>query len=358
MMKQQRIQNVIRRMQEKNIDQMIISSTSTLFYLTGEKINPKERLYVLFIDKSGKTVLVANTLFSELASLDVEKLWYDDSQDPVALLSTLIRDGATVAVDKIWHAHFLIKLMNCKKANYVVDNMIIDYVRMFKDEEEKELMRETCRVNQTVIHELSTMVHPGVTERELADALHGLYNKYGADGYNITPVVSFGPMAAEPHHRPDGTVLKEGDSIIIDTGAFKNGYRSDMTRTFFYKHVEDKAQKIYEIVLKAQLTALKSIHIGMKFSDLDKIARDIIASEGYGEQFIHRLGHGIGLDGHEFPYVESKSDLTVQENMVFSIEPGIYVPGYCGVRIEDLVIATKDGAENLYDLTKELTILP
>ncbi len=356
-MKQQRIQNLIHRMQEKNIDQMIVSSPSSLFYLTGEKINPKERLYVLFVDKSGQTVLVTNTLFSEVASLDVEKLWYSDSQDPVAMLSTLIREGATVAVDKVWHAHFLLELMQCKHANYVVDHMLVDYIRMFKDEEEKELMRETCRVNQTVIHELSTMVRPGVTERELAEELHGLYNKYGADGYNITPVVSFGPMGAEPHHRPDGTVLREGDSIIIDTGAFKQGYRSDMTRTFFYHHVEDEARKIYEIVRKAQLTALESIHIGMKFSDLDKIARDIITAEGYGEQFIHRLGHGIGVDGHEFPYVESKSDLTVQENMVFSIEPGIYVPGYCGVRIEDLVIATKDGAENLYDLTKELIIL-
>ena len=356
-MKFARIEKIIKKMNEENIDQLIVSSQSSIFYITGEMINPKERLLVICIDKDGRTVLVANKLFNELDKLDVEKLWYDDSMNPVELLSTVIKENVTVAVDKIWHAHFFMNLISLKKANYVADSKIMCNVRMIKDEEEKQLMRETCRVNETVLHELTGFVRDGITEYELAKNLHELYNKYGANGYEITPVVSFGKTAAEPHHRPDCTVLKNGDCMVMDMGARTNGYRSDMTRTMFYKEVSIQMEKIYNIVLRAQLTALDSIKIGMKFCDIDKIARDIIADEGYGQYFTHRLGHGIGIDGHEFPYVESKSEVVVQEGMVFSVEPGIYVPNLGGVRIEDLVVVNADGIENLYTLPKELKIL-
>ena len=148
-----------------------------------------------------------------------------------------------------------------------------------------------------------------------------------------------------------------GDCIMIDAGARLNGYRSDMTRTVFYKSVSDEMRNIYEVVKEAQLTAMDAIKPGMRFCDIDKIGRDIITKYGYGEYFTHRIGHNIGIDGHEFPDVGGANTMEVLPNMTFSVEPGIYIPNLGGVRIEDLVAVTENGYECLNKMSKDLRII-
>ncbi|HBG67376.1 MAG TPA: peptidase M24 family protein, partial [Kandleria vitulina] len=162
---------------------------------------------------------------------------------------------------------------------------------------------------------------------------------------------------ADPHHVGDDSRLKEGDSIIVDMGCIYNGYCSDMTRTFFYKSVSEKQKDVYNLVLKAQLAAEAAIKPGLKLSDIDKVARDIISEAGYGEEFNHRLGHFIGRLTHEAGDVSSANDAIIKPGMIFSIEPGVYLPGEFGVRIEDLVLVTEDGCKVLNHYPKELMIL-
>ena len=184
-----------------------------------------------------------------------------------------------------------------------------------------------------------------------------IYKELGTEGPSFGPLVSFGANAAIGHHKPDGTVLKDGDCVLFDVGCKKNSYCSDMTRTFFYKSASEKGREVYEIVKKANLAAQAVMKPGMKFCEIDKVARDIITEAGYGPYFTHRLGHCIGIEVHDAGDVSSANQDVVQEGMIFSCEPGIYLPGELGVRIEDLMLITADGAVSLNRDSKEMEII-
>nr|MCR5468694.1 M24 family metallopeptidase [Lachnospiraceae bacterium] len=201
------------------------------------------------------------------------------------------------------------------------------------------------------------LIHEGVTEKQVADQMHDIYLELGADDYSFTPIVSFGANAADPHHEPDDTVLKVGDCVLFDVGGIKDGYCSDMTRTFYYKEVSNHCREIYNLVRSANEAAEALIKPGVKLADLDAAARDLITEHGYGPNFNHRLGHFIGLDEHEFGDVSSACDWVTEPGMIFSIEPGVYVEGDTGVRVEDLVLVTEDGVEVLNHYPHELEII-
>ena len=307
---------------------------------------------------SGCTFFI-NSLQTDYAPLaeGAEIVWYTDSDDSIQILAKKIRTGGTVGIDKNWPSSFLLRLMAAADAKYVLNSGIIDYIRMVKDDGEIQLMRETQAVNEKVISEMFQYVSPELTEQKHHRMLHEMYCAHGADGYNIIGVVAYGKSCGYAHHKPDGTTPVAGDCIMIDAGARLNGYRSDMTRTVFYKSVSDEMRNIYEVVKEAQLTAMDAIKPGMRFCDIDKIGRDIITKYGYGEYFTHRIGHNIGIDGHEFPDVGGANTMEVLPNMTFSVEPGIYIPNLGGVRIEDLVAVTENGYECLNKMSKDLRII-
>ena len=170
--------------------------------------------------------------------------------------------------------------------------------------------------------------------------------------------MGFGGNAANGHHGPDKTPLKEGDCVLFDVGCKKDGFCSDMTRTFFYGEPDEESRRVYETVLKAQLAAEAVIRPGILLSEVDRTARQVIEEAGYGEYFTHRLGHFIGYDVHEAGDVSPASDIVAAPGMTFSIEPGIYLPGKVGVRIEDLVLVTEDGVKVLNHYPKELQVIP
>ena len=357
-MKTERLSKIILRLKENGVSQMLISDPASIFYLTGKMIDPGERFLALLIKENGDSTLFVNTLFTVTEDIGAQKVWFCDEDDPCMVAAEYIDSDKTLGVDKNLPAKFLLRLMELGSArDYKNTSICVDDVRACKDDEEIRLMREASRVNDAAMSELKIRIRAGMTERELASQLKEIYASLGAYEYSFDPLVGFGECAAIGHYEAGNNTLSEGDCILIDMGCVKDGYCSDMTRTFFYKKVSDEHREIYETVLKAQKAAEAMIKPGVRFCDIDKTARDIIEQAGFGEKFTHRLGHSIGIECHEFGDVSSANENVVEEGMIFSIEPGIYIEGDVGVRIEDLVLVTHDGVEILNHYDKELMII-
>ncbi|SKC88232.1 M24 family metallopeptidase [Maledivibacter halophilus] len=357
-MANKRFEKILRNMEKHNMDQMLITSTSSIFYLTGKWIEPGERLLALYMNTQGIKKLYINELFPINEKLDVDKIVYNDSEDPIKMLSKDVEEKGTMGIDKQWPSHFLIRLMNIKDGlNFTNGSPVIDEVRMIKDEEEINLMREASNINDKAMSDLVKTISSEYNEKKVGKILDGIYEKYGTPSFSFSPLIAYGPNAAEPHHSSDNTPLKKGDSVILDIGGKTNYYSSDMTRTVFYKEASEKQREIYKIVLEANLKGIDAVKPGVKFSDIDNAARGVIEKAGYSKYFTHRTGHNIGIDVHEFPDVSKVNDMIVKPGMTFSVEPGIYLTGEFGVRIEDLVLVTENGCEVLNKYTKEMQII-
>ncbi|MCR3760766.1 Xaa-Pro peptidase family protein [Clostridium felsineum] len=353
-----RIKRVIDNMKKHNLSQMIVTSPSSVFYLSGALIDPGERLMAMYINVSGKVTFIINSLFKNSKGLgNNEIVTYDDSEEPIPILLKIINKESTLGIDKNWPAHFLIELMENSNMKFINSSPIIDEVRMIKDEEEIKVLRESSKINDKVMEELIKYIDESKTEKEMAKVIQEIFQKNGIEKLSFETICSYGKNGADPHHMPDDTKLKEGDSIVIDMGGVYNNYCSDMTRTFFYKEPCEEAKKIYDIVKRANEAGKNAVKPGVKLSDIDKITREVIEKEGYGEYFTHRTGHNIGIEDHEFPSVGGNSDIKAQVGMVFSIEPGIYIPEKYGVRIEDLVVVTETGCEVLNHVSRDMNIL-
>lgn len=357
-MKQERLDKVLQKMAESNIAQMLVSDPAAIFYLTGQWIHPGERMLVLFLNLEKNHRLFVNALFTVQEDLGAPITRFNDTQDAVEIVSRYVDKERPIGIDKNWPSRFLLRLMELKGGSqFINSSIILDRARMCKDWQEIELMRESSRVNDVAMSKLIKLLPQQYTERKYSQLLLGIYEELGAQGCSFNPNISFGSNAADPHHKTDNSVVKEGNSIVIDIGCKKDSYCSDMTRTVFYKYASDQAIKVYHIVLEANKRAIDKVKPGVKFSDIDGVARNYIEAAGYGRYFIHRTGHSIGLEDHDFGDVSSSNSDQIKPGMIFSIEPGIYIPGEFGVRIEDLVLVTENGCEVLNHYNKELTII-
>lgn len=357
-MKENRVERIMAALGEMGVSQMLIIDPMSIYYLTGVYNDPHERFYGLLLRADGKHAYFLNNLFSIPQEVGVEKVWYSDTDPAMEIVARYLDSTAPLGVDKDLKARFLLPLMEMKAATgFVNTSLAIDTVRGIKDEEEQEKMRVSSHINDMAMAEFKKLIHAGVTEKEVAEQMLKIYLDLGADGFSFEPLVAFGPNAADPHHGPDDTVLKEGDVVLFDVGCIKDGYCSDMTRSFYYKTVSEEHKNIYNIVRAANEAAIAKIKPGVPLMELDNTARNLITEKGYGPQFNHRLGHFIGLAEHEFGDVSSVNTTPAVPGMIFSIEPGIYVAGDTGVRVEDLVLVTEDGCEVLNHYSKELEII-
>ena len=357
-MKIQRLNAVIERMKEESIDQMLVSDPTAIFYLTGKMIHPGERLLALYLNVEGNHKLFINELFPVHEDLGVEKVWFTDIDDGLKIITDYVDKNATMGVDKNWPARFLLRLMELEGgSNFVNSSYIIDTLRMCKDDEEKDLMRKASALNDEAMRRLKSTLPSGLTEKQLVGELSKIYEEIGADGFSFDAIIGFGPNGADPHASPSDALVKEGDAVIFDIGCIKDNYCSDMTRTVFYKSAPEKAKEVFEIVLEANKRAISLVKPGVRFCDIDAAARDYITEKGYGKYFTHRTGHSIGLEVHDMGDVSAINTDTLEPGMIFSVEPGIYLPGEFGVRIEDLILVTEDGYENLNKNDKELCII-
>ena len=357
-MKQNRVDRIFAALKDMGLTQMLIVDPMSIYYLTDVFVAPFERFYGLLLRSDGKHAFFLNKLFTVPEEVGVEKVWYSDTDPAMEIVAKYVDKEAPLGVDKELKARFLLPLMEMGAAKgFVNASLAVDETRGVKDNEEQENMRLSSHINDMAMAEFKKLIHEGISEKEAADQMMQIYLNLGADGFSFEPLVAFGANAADPHHAPDDTVVKPGDAVLFDVGCIKDGYCSDMTRTFYFKEVSEIHRHIYDTVRSANETAISKIKPGVLLCELDKTARDLIDAEGYGPNFNHRLGHFIGLSEHEYGDVSSTNQNRAVPGMIFSIEPGIYLTGDTGVRVEDLVLVTEDGCEVLNHYSKELEII-
>lgn len=349
-----RIEKLRAKLVEENIDNFLITDPYAIFYLIGKWYDPEERLLILNISREGKVILYLNKLFPA-PKFDLEIKSFIDTDNPIKLILEDLK--GSVGLDKNMPAKFLLPIMDGHKADYKIASKLIDDLRAVKDEEEIEKMFKASEVNDKAMAMMKEKLKEGLKESEMAEYLLEVYKSMGSNEFSFEPIVAYGANGADPHHSTDDSLPKEGDSIVVDMGCMLDDYASDMTRTFFYKSVPEKSREVYETVLKANLAAIDKVKAGVKLSDVDKAARKVIEDAGYGKYFTHRTGHFIGLETHDAGDVSSANDTLIEAGNIFSIEPGIYLPGQVGVRIEDLVMATEDGCILLNKFPKDLQII-
>ena len=352
-----RLARVIERMKEEGLEQIVVSSTASVYYLTGLWIEPLERMLALYLNTDGTAVLYGNALFGMESQPGLEVCIHSDSDEPTAELAKHVRPGK-LGIDKFWPSKFLIALMDARKdVTPVLGSAPVDGARMYKDADEIAAMRVASRINDGVVEKAIAAIHEGVREDEISTLVERLFKEAGADHSSEGQLVCFGPNGADPHHGPNSTVIKDGDSVVLDIFIPIHRYWCDMTRTVFFRSASDEGRRVYEAVKNANLAAEAAIRPGVPMRDIDRAARKVIEDAGYGPYFTHRLGHGCGLECHEPPDNSSSSQAVAMPGMVFSVEPGIYLPGRLGVRIEDLVLVTEDGCEVLNAASKDFRIV-
>lgn len=229
--------------------------------------------------------------------------------------------------------------------------------RKVKSEEECKNIRRAEQIGDMAFEHILPFIKTGITEREIALELEYFMKKQGASALSFDTIVAVGERSALPHANLTDKKVEEGKVVLMDYGCVYNGYCSDMTRTVAVGYADDKTKNIYDTVLSAQLAAIDAIKAGVYNKEVDKAARDIITNAGYGETFTHSLGHGVGLEIHEQPNLSPRSEDILKKGNIVTVEPGIYVEGFCGVRIEDLVLVTEDGCENFTHSSKDFIIL-
>jgi len=243
---------------------------------------------------------------------------------------------------------------NLKNVKLVETKNIVEKIRMIKDEEELENIKKAASIADLAFDYILNYIKPGITEKEIAFELEFFMKKNGANNLSFDTIVASGINGSLPHATPSDKLINSGDMVTMDFGCIYNGYCSDMTRTIVVGKASDKQKEVYNTVLKAGEEALKILKAGLTGKEVDKVARDIIDNAGYKDNFGHGLGHSLGLFVHEEPRVSPKSNNILQENMVVTIEPGIYIPNFGGVRIEDLVCVKKEGIINFTSSPKQL----
>jgi Xaa-Pro dipeptidase len=344
---------------QSEVQQMLINDPNAIFYLTGKWIFPGERFLGLLIRRGQAPVLYVNELFRFEEDLGIQKVYFKDTDDITSLLAQEINHHEALGVDKTLEARFLLPMLKRGVAeNYVNGSLAVDRTRAVKDKKEIAIMKESSLINDKAMAQFKKLPYAGCTEKEIADKTLAIYQSLGAQAFSFEPIVAFGRNAADPHHMPDNTVLKEGDTVLFDVGCKYENYCSDMTRTFFFKKEPGMEQKeVYNLVRQANEEAEEYVAPGVKLCDIDAKARDIITAGGHGKDFTHRLGHFIGLQDHEYGDVSSAFDNPVVPGNIFSIEPGIYDPEILGCRIEDLILVTENGHEVLNHYSHEIEVI-
>ena len=354
---QNRIERVIENMKKMGLSQLMVADPMSIRYLTGIYVEPYERLFAFLIRTDGQHVFFLNHLFT-VPKTPYQEVWFSDTDDSIGLMAAHVGSGR-LGIDKTWAARFLIPLVERTCVTPVLASAAVDDCRAIKDTEEQRLMKEASRINDVVIEKAFHFIKAGMSEKQAAEFIDRSYIEEGAQGTSFTTIVSFGANAADPHHEPDETILQDGECVLIDMGCVYKGYCSDMTRTFICGVAADpEFGKVHELVRQANEKAENLIRPGVKLSAIDAEARKFLAAAGYEKEFNHRLGHFIGQTDHEQGDVSSVNENTVEPGMIFSIEPGVYLEGRFGVRIEDLVLVTRDGCEILNHVDKHLCTIP
>lgn len=342
-------------MNEKGLEAVVILSPYNRRYLSGFTGTSGSLLIT-----QDKSLLITDFRYIQQANDQAQDFEVINQEGPMlSKINDLIKEGQykNVGVESHLITYNEYQALNTDAVELSSIESVIETIRMVKDEFEIKLIHKAADIVDETYEHILKWVKPGMTENEVNNEMEMFMRSKGATCSSFDTIVASGHRGALPHGVASNKVIEEGDMITLDFGALYEGYVSDVTRTFAIGQPKEEMKKIYNIVLEAQLTALEQIKPGMTGKEADTIARDIIKSYGYGEQFGHSLGHGIGLEVHEGPALSQKSDIVLEENMCITLEPGIYVDGLGGVRIEDDVLVTKNGLQRFTKSSKDLIIL-
>lgn len=338
----------------------IFTPSSDYLYLTGSPRQPAQRVAALVITPERASLLLPGFEAEnepELAK-ELTLLPYSDLDDAARLLSSLLPDSGAIAIGREMRASLLLALQKrSEQLTWRDADAILTPIRRRKDTTEIKIIETAQHMAERALTRLLEESLVGKTEREIASRLMALRLEEGFDSVG-SGIVASGPNTALPHHVNGDRIVQKGDALMFDIGGTYKGYHADFTRTFFLGNPPEEFTRIYRIVLEAHLAGKAAAMPGIPASAVDQAARAVIEKAGYGPCFTHRLGHGIGLDVHEPPFITSASSLPLEPGNVFSCEPGIYLPGRFGVRIEDLLVLEETGARSLNTLSKELQVKP
>lgn len=354
----QRLENLRARMAQTNTDLVVIGPSSHMVYLADLSPHGDERPVLLMVSATFAGFLMpALNVDSARQHTDLPFFPWADADGPHAALKDLLAAtgvapiSPSIVLDETMRADFALLVLDALPgAHRRFTDDTVGYLRSRKDDSEYHALKQSAVLNDAAMAAGFAALKLGITEREIATTIRDFYKANGATTEFVS--VCFGPNGAFPHHHTGETRLKDGDAVLIDTGGRINGYPSDMTRVGYFGTAPEGFGQIHSVLDRAVEAAIKAAKPGAAASEVDKAARDIIAAAGYGPNFLHRTGHGLGIDIHETPYITATSDTVLSEGMVFSIEPGIYLQGQFGLRLEEIVIIRNGTAEILSDMPR------
>jgi len=361
----ERVQRLQGEMKEQDIAYVFLSISPDLFYLTGYTSFVSERLHLLVVPVTGDPTLILPAF--EMDTVTHLSDWitvvgWPETEGPIPKIQASLDPEGTessirIAIsDHTWSV-FLLQLQTAlPKADFIPSSRILAPMRRVKDRYELRVLGEAQQLAVEALTRLLERPFAGRTEKQVADDLVGLCKRVGFDEV-AGVLVGSGPNGAMPHLAPTERVIQPGEPVVIDFGGIHEGYYSDCTRTVHVGPASSRFTEVYDVVRRANEEALAAIRPGVPCHEVDRVARDVISEAGYGEYFTHRLGHGIGIQVHEEPYMVEGNELRLSSGMVFTDEPGIYIPGAFGCRLEDVVAVTDDGGVRLTNLTRSLTVV-
>ena len=347
---------------EAGLTGVLVTPGPDLLYFTGyAPIAITERITMLVMQAAREPAMIVPILErpdAEAAPARRRAVADDwtDGDDPYERRGAA-RSGRRYAIsDSAWAMHVLGLQRPLPESRYVSMTSALPMLRAVKDADELQRLAAAGAAADASLEEIVEVRFAGRTETEIGADLAGLLRKHGHSQVDFT-VVGSGPNGANPHHEMGERVIEDGDMVVLDFGGLKDGYGSDTTRTVHVGEPTDEEREVFEIVRRAQQAGFEAVRPGVACQEIDRAARKVITDAGYGEYFIHRTGHGIGLTTHEPPYMVEGETQLLEPGMCFSIEPGIYLPGRFGVRIEDIVIVTEDGGRRLNNTSHEMRIV-
>ncbi|WP_368504599.1 M24 family metallopeptidase [Alkalihalophilus sp. As8PL] len=362
-----RIERLTQWLKDEKKDAAFITSKENIFYLTNFYTDPHERLVGLILFPNESPILIVpgmETSQVKNAGWSDEIIGYADHESPWKLLSRSIEqrnisliENVAIETDVLTVSRMNDLLALFPSAAITAVEHQLNQMRVVKDEIEIAIMKRAAQMADYGVEVGKNALREGITEMEVLAKIEYELKKEGIREMSFSTMVLFGEKSGAPHGNPGKRKLNDGDFVLFDLGVVLDGYTSDITRTFAYGSISDEKKELYNTVLKAQLASLEISKPGTRIGDLDQSARNIITEAGYGDRFPHRIGHGLGINVHEFPSMSHLNDGTLQAGMVYTIEPGIYDPVLGGVRIEDDVLITKEGHITLTKTPKELTII-
>jgi Xaa-Pro aminopeptidase len=344
------------------VDALIVTPSADLQYLVGYDAPLLERLTALVARTTGEPVLVVPELERPRAAASpagklVHIESWQDVEDPYEVIRRLLPDRGTYAVsDRMWASHLLQLREVLPGSTFVTTSAVLSKLRVRKDRSEIDLL---AKAGRSADESLALVVREGLSGRTEEDVARSLSNHLVATGCESAAfgIVGSGPNGASPHHEPGSRTIRDGETVVLDFGGRAGGYCSDLTRTVSVGEPSAEAKEVHEVVRQAQETAFRAVKPGVPAQAVDRAARRVIDEAGYGRAFFHRTGHGIGLEEHEAPYIVEGNVQPLEPGMCFSIEPGIYLEGRFGVRIEDIVVVTEGGATRLNEAPRDFRLV-